>query len=116
MMNNFDFDKNQMQNLEKFNNMMTSYMFKMMNFFGRAMDFFSKNTKLIYLIIGLFILFKIGSYVWSIEPKGIYEITTSSGVIYANKIELKDGCVYFDRISDGRQIIICGGFRIVKSK
>jgi hypothetical protein len=49
------------------------------------------------------------------EPKGIYEITTSTGIIYsANEIQIKDGCVYFDRISDGRQIIICGGSTIVK--
>jgi len=114
-MNNFNFDNNQMQNLEKFNKMMTSFMFKMMDVFGRVMNFFSKNTKLVYIIIGLFILFKIGSYVWFMEPKGIYEITTSTGIIYsANEIQIKDGCVYFDRISDGRQIIICGGSTIVK--
>jgi hypothetical protein len=116
-MDNFNFDKNQMQNLEKFNNMMTSFMFKMLDVFGRVMNFFSKNTKLLYLIIGLFILFKVVSYVWSMEPKGVYQITTSSGIVYsANKIQIKDGCVYFDRIKDGNQIIICGGVTIVKSK
>jgi hypothetical protein len=115
MMNNFNFDKTQMQHLEKFNNMMTSHMFKMVDVFGRIINFFSKNTKLLYLIIGLFILFKIGSYLWSMEPKGVYEITTSSGIVYsANEIQTKDGCVYFERIKDGRQMIICGGCTVVK--
>jgi hypothetical protein len=114
-MDNFNFDKNQIKNLEKFNNKITSFMFKMLNVFGRVINFFHKNTKLLYLIIGLFILFKVGSYVWSIVPKGDYEITTTSGVIYeTNKIQVKDGCVYFNSITDGRQIIICGGCTIVK--
>lgn len=51
------------------------------------------------------------------EPKGMYEITTNTGLIYnTNKIEVKDGCVHFNRTSNGEEIIICGGFTIVKSK
>ncbi len=116
-MDNFNFDKNQMQNLEKFNNMMTSFMFKTLDVFGRVMNFFSKNTKLLYLIIGLFILFKVVSYVWSMEPKGVYEITTSSGIVYnTNEIQVKDGCVHFKKMNTKEETIICGGVTIVKSK
>ena len=116
-MDNFKFNKNQMKDLEKFSDMATSFMFKMVGWISRMITFFSKNTRLIYGIILIFILFKVGVYVVAIEPTGIYEITTSSGVVYTtNKFEVKDGCVYFERIKDGNQITICGGATIVKSK
>lgn len=116
-MNNFKIDKDQMKSLEKFSDMSTSFMFKIIGWFTNIITFFSKNTKLIYGFILIFILFKVGVYVVAIEPSGIYEITTSTGVVYTtNKFETKDGCVYFDRIKDGQQIVICGGATIVKSK
>ena len=116
-MDNFKFDKEQMENLQKFSDIMSSFMFKVVGWFTKAMAFFSKNMKLIFGIILISIFFKVGTYVSSIEPTGVYEITTSSGIIYTtNKIEVKDGCVYFERIKDGHQIIICGGATIVKSK
>ena len=115
-MKNFKLDKDQMNDLEKFSDMATSAMFKMVGWISRMITFFSKNTKLIYGIILIFILFKVGVYVVAIEPTGIYEITTSSGIVYTtNKFEVKDGCVYFERIKDGDQIIICGGATIVKN-
>jgi hypothetical protein len=115
-MNNFNFDRNQMDNLEKYNKIMTSFMFKTMDVFGRVVNFFSKNTKLFFGFILLVIFFKVGTYVVAIEPNGIYEITTSSGIIYTtNKIEVKDGCVYFNRIKDEQQMIICGGYTVVKN-
>jgi hypothetical protein len=116
-MKNFKLDKDQMDSLEKFSDMTTSFMLKIMGLVSRIITFFSKNKKLLYGIILIFILFKVGTYVVAIEPTGVYEITTSSGVVYTtNKFEVKDGCVYFDRIKDGQQIIICGGASIVKSK
>jgi hypothetical protein len=116
-MKNFKLDKDQMNDLEKFSDMATSVMFKMVGWISRMITFFSKNKKLLYGIILIFILFKVGTYVVAIEPTGVYEITTSSGVVYTtNKFEVKDGCVYFDRIKDGQQMIICGGATIVKSK
>ena len=116
-MDNFKFNKNQMKDFEKFSDMATSFMFKMVGWISRMITFFSKNTRLIYGIILIFILFKVGVYVVDIEPSGNYEITTSSGIVYnTNKFEVKDGCVYFERIKDGDQIIICGGATIVKSK
>ena len=115
-MNNFNFDKNQMENLEKFNNMTTSFMFKMLGWVSRIIDFFSKNLKLLYGIILIFILFKVGTYVVSYEPSGIYEITTSSGVVYnTNKVEVKDGCVYFKTMNNKDEMIICGGCSIKKN-
>lgn len=116
-MDNFKLDRDQKDKLLKFSTMTTSIMFKMIGWLGRVVNFFTKNRKLIYGIILIFILFKVGTYVVAIEPTGVYEITTSSGVVYTtNKFEVKDGCVYFDRIKDGQQIIICGGASIVKSK
>jgi hypothetical protein len=115
-MNNFKLDKDQMDSLEKYNKIMTSLMFKMIDVISRMITFFSNNKKLLYGIILIFILFKVGTYVVAIEPKGVYEITTSSGIVYTtNKFEVKDGCVYFERIKDGDQIIICGGATIVKN-
>jgi hypothetical protein len=114
---NFKLDKDQKDKLLKFSTMSTSFMFKMIGWMGRIVNFFTKNTKLIYGIVLIFILFKVGTYVIAIEPSGNYEITTSSGIVYTtNKFEVKDGCVYFERIKDGDQIIICGGATIVKSK
>ena len=116
-MKNFKLDKDQMDNLEKFSKILISFMFKLLEWISLIITFFSKNKKLVYGIILIFILFKVGTYVVEIEPSGVYEITTSSGVVYTtNKFEVKDGCVYFDRIKDGNQIIICGGATIVKSK
>jgi hypothetical protein len=106
-----------MDNLEKYNKIMTSLMFKMMDVIGYVINFFTKNSKLFFGLILLIIFFKVGTYVVAIEPTGIYEITTSSGIVYTtNKFEVKDGCVYFERIKDGNQITICGGATIVKSK
>jgi hypothetical protein len=114
---NFKLDRDQKDKLLKFSTMTTSIMFKMIGWLGRVVNFFTKNRKLIYGIILIFILFKVGVYVVDIEPSGNYEITTSSGIVYTtNKFEVKDGCVYFERIKDGDQIIICGGATIVKSK
>jgi hypothetical protein len=49
------------------------------------------------------------------EPKGVYEITTNNGIIYnTNSIEVKDGCIYFSKMNNGGEIIICGGFTVVK--
>jgi hypothetical protein len=116
-MDNFKLDRDQKDKLLKFSTMTTSIMFKMIGWLGRVVNFFTKNRKLIYGIILIFILFKVGVYVVDIEPSGNYEITTSSGIVYTtNKFEVKDGCVYFERIKDGDQIIICGGATIVKSK
>jgi len=116
-MDNFKFNKNQMKDLEKFSDIMTSFMFKGVGWITKGMTFFFKNTKLIFGIILLIIFFKVGTYVVAIEPSGNYEITTSSGIVYTtNKFEVKDGCVYFNRIKDGQQMIICGGATIVKSK
>ena len=116
-MDNFKLDRDQKDKLLKFSTMTTSIMFKVMGWFGRVVNFFTKNKKLLYGIILIFILFKVGVYVVDIEPSGNYEITASSGIVYTtNKFEVKDGCVYFERIKDGDQIIICGGATIVKSK
>jgi hypothetical protein len=116
-MGNFKFDKDQMDKLEKFSDMTTSFMFKILDWFSYILNFCAKNTKLIIGIIILTILFRVGTYVVEIEPSGVYEITTSTGVVYTtNKIDVKDGCVYFNRIKDGQQMIICGGATIVKSK
>jgi voltage-gated potassium channel Kch len=116
-MGNFKLDRDQKDKLLKFSTMTTSIMFKMIGWLGRVVNFFTKNRKLIYGVILIFILFKVGTYVVAIEPSGNYEITTSSGIVYTtNKFEVKDGCVYFERIKDGDQIIICGGATIVKSK
>lgn len=116
-MDNFKLDKDQRDKLEKFSDMSTSFMINIIGWFGQAINFCSKNTKLIFGFIILTILFKVGTYVDAIEPSGNYEITTSSGIVYTtNKFEVKDGCVYFERIKDGNQITICGGATIVKSK
>jgi len=116
-MDNFKLDRGQKDKLLKFSTMTTSIMFKVMGWFGRVVNFFTKNKKLLYGFILILILFKVGTYVVAIEPSGNYEITTSSGMVYTtNKFEVKDGCVYFERIKDGNQIIICGGVTIVKTK
>ena len=116
-MNNFNFDRNQMDNLEKYNKIMTSLMFKMMDVIGYVINFFTKNSKLFFGLILLIIFFKVGTYVVAIEPKGVYEITTSSGVIYnTNEIQVKDGCVHFKKMNTQEETIICGGATIVKSK
>jgi hypothetical protein len=62
-MKNFKLDKDQMNDLEKFSDMTTSVMFKMMGWISRMITFFSKNKKLLYGIILIFILFKVGTYV-----------------------------------------------------
>jgi hypothetical protein len=115
-MDNFNFDKNQMKSLEKFSDMSTSFMFKMVGWITKGMIFLSKNAKLIFGIILLIIFFKVGTYVVSIEPKGVYEITTSSGTVYnTNAIEVKDGCVYFKKMNTQEETIICGDCIIVKN-
>jgi hypothetical protein len=116
-MNNFNFDRNQMDNLEKYNKIMTSLMFKMIDVISYVVNFCTKNTKLIFGIILLTIIFKVGTYVVAIEPKGVYEITTSLGVVYnTNEIQVKDGCVHFKKMNTQEETIICGGATIVKSK
>lgn len=105
-----------MNDLEKYANMSTSLMFKMLGWVSRIINFFSKNLKLFYGIILIFILFKVGTYVVSYEPSGIYEITTLSGVVYnTNKIEVKDGCVYFKTTNNKYEMIICDGYSIKKN-
>jgi hypothetical protein len=102
--------------LEKFSDISTSFMFKMIGWFTKVMTFISKNTKLIFGIILLIIFFKVGTYVVSIEPTGVYEITTSSGTVYnTNTIEVKDGCVYFKKMNTQEETIICGDCIIVKN-
>jgi hypothetical protein len=114
-MNNFD--NNQRKILEKYSDIFTSFMFKMVEPFNKLGKFFSINKKMIYIIIALYFLIQITLYFVMKEPKGMYEITTNTGLIYnTNKIEVKDGCVYFNRTSNGEEIIICGGFTIIKSK
>jgi hypothetical protein len=111
-----NFNKDQMKNLEKFSNMSTSFMFRMVGWITKGMIFLSKNTKLIFGIILLIIFFKVGTYVVSIEPTGVYEITTSSGIVYnTNEIEVKDGCVYFKKMNTQEETIICGDCIIVKN-
>ena len=115
-MDNFNFDRNQMKNLEKFSDMMTSFIFKSVGWFTKVIIFLSNNIKLIFGLILLIIFFRIGAYVISIEPTGVYEITTSSGTVYnTNKIEVKDGCVYFRTMNNKDEMIICGGCSIKKN-
>jgi hypothetical protein len=116
-MDNFKLDRDQKDKLLKFSTMTTSIMFKMIGWLGRVVNFFTKNRKLIYGIILIFILFKVGNYVVTIEPTGVYEITTSSGDVYnTNEIQVKDGCVHFKKMNTQEETIICGGATIVKSK
>jgi hypothetical protein len=116
-MDNFKLDRDQKDKLLKFSTMTTSIMFKMIGWLGRVVNFFTKNRKLIYGIILIFILFKVGNYVVTIEPTGVYEITTSSGDVYnTNEIQVKDGCVHFKKMNTQEETIICGGVTIVKSK
>jgi hypothetical protein len=105
-----------MENLEKFNEIFTKFFFKVVGLFNRIVNFFSKNTKLIYVIIITIILFEVGSYLISIEKKGVYKITTPSGTVYnTNKIDVKNGCVYFKKMITQEETIICGGCIIVKN-
>lgn len=115
-MNNFKLDKDQMDKLEKFSNMSTSFMFKIIDWFGYIVNFCTKNTKLIFGITILVILFKVGTYVVALEPSGVYEITTSTGVVYnTNEIKVIDGCVYFKKMNTQEETIICGGCTVVKN-
>lgn len=116
-MKNFNFDDDRMEYLEKFGKMSSSLVFKLVDIFNWVVNFFLRNKKMVYTIIVSFILIRVIAYFMLMEPKGQYEITTNTGVIYnTNKIEVKDGCVYFNRTSNGDEIIICGGVTIVKSK
>lgn len=115
-MDNFKLDKDQRDKLEKFSDMSTSFMIKFVGWFGQAINFCSKNTKLIFGFILLTILFKVGTYVVAFEPSGVYEITTSTGVVYnTNEVEVKDGCVYFKTMNNKDEMIICGGCLIKKN-
>jgi hypothetical protein len=108
-------DRNQKQILENYEKLTTTFMFKIIEVFNRLIPFFNKNKKMIYIVIFLLILFKISSYFIMKEPKGVYEITTNNGIIYnTNSIEMKDGCIYFSKMNNGGEIIICGGFTVVK--
>jgi hypothetical protein len=114
--NNFNFDEDQMKNLEKFTQSYMGFMSKMVNFFSRITNFFSRNPKLFYLIIVLFGTYQIISYVMSIEPKGRYEIKTSSNVIYqTNEFEIKGNCVLFKKTSNNQDVIVCGEYSILKN-
>lgn len=114
-MDNFKLSKDQIRDLEKFSNIMTLLMFKVLDWISRIIKFLSKNLKLVYGVIILFVLFKVGSYLVSFEPSGLYEITTHTGVVYnTNKIEIKDGCVYFKKMNNEDEVIICGGYTIKK--
>jgi hypothetical protein len=123
-MNNFDedqmgffkLDKDQKDKLLKFSNMTTSFMFKAMGWFGRVVNFWTKNTKLLFGLILLVIFFKVGTYVVAYEPSGVYEITTSTGVVYnTNEIQVIDGCVHFKQMNTQEETIICGGCTVVKN-
>jgi hypothetical protein len=114
--NNFNFDEDQMKNLEKFTQSYMGFMSKMVNFFSRITNFFSRNPKLFYVIIVLFVTYQIISYVMSIEPKGRYEIKTSSNVIYqTNEFEIKGNCVLFKKTSNNQDVIVCGEYAILKN-
>jgi hypothetical protein len=115
-MNNFKLDEDQMDKLKKFSDMSTSFMFKIIDWFGHIVNFCTKNTKLIIGIIILTILFRVGTYVVAFEPSGVYEITTSSGVVYnTNEIQVIDGCVHFKKMNTQEETIICGGCTVVKN-
>ena len=115
-MGNFKLDKDQMENLEKFSDMTTSFMIKIVGWFTELITFLSKNKKLFFVIILLPIFFRVGTYVSTIEPSGVYEITTSSGVIYnTNENQVKDGCIFFKKMNTQEETIICGGCTVVKN-
>jgi hypothetical protein len=114
--NNFNFDEDQMKNLEKFTQSYMTLMSKMVNFFGRITNFFSRNPKLFYLMAAIFVSYQIISYVTSIEPKGRYEIKTSNNIIYqTNQFEIKDNCVFFKKTSNNQDVIVCGEYAILKN-
>jgi hypothetical protein len=114
--NNFNFDEDQVKNLEKFAQSYMTYMSKMLNFFSRIVNFFSRNPKLFYLIVVIFLSYQIISYVTSIEPKGRYEIKASNNIIYqTNQFEIKDNCVFFKKTSNNQDVIVCGEYAILKN-
>lgn len=115
-MNNFNFDKKQRDLLDNYSKMSTSVMFKIIGIFNRLSNIFRKNKKLVYVVILSLILIRVVIYFAMKEPKGLFQITTSTGVIYnSDSIEMKDGCVYFKRTGNNDEIIICGGVIIEKT-
>jgi hypothetical protein len=117
MMNNLDFNKKQRELLDNYSKMSTSVMFKLIDIFTLLSNIFSKNKKIIYIVILSLILIRVIVYFTTKEPKGLFQITTNTGVIYnTDGIEIKDGCVYFKRTSNDNEIIICGGVIIEKTK
>lgn len=115
-MNRFEFEKLQKQMFNNMNNMGTSPLFMIMNTFNRVKNFYFKNIKIIYGTIITSTLIGIISYFIFKEPKGAYEISRNNGEIYnTNNIEIKDGCVYFQRIKNKKEIILCGDFKIEKN-
>jgi hypothetical protein len=116
-MKNFNFDDDRMEYLEKFGKMSSSLVFKLVDIFNWVVNFFLRNKKMVYTIIVSFILIRVITYFMLMEPKGVYEITTSSGIVYnTNEIQVKDGCVHFKKMNTKEETIICGGVTIVKSK
>ena len=114
--NNFNFDEDQMKNLEKFTQSYMGFVSKMVNFFSRITNFFSRNPKLFYLIVAIFVSYEIISYVALIQPKGQYEIKTSNNIIYqTNQFEIKDNCVFFKKTSNNQDVIVCGEYAILKN-
>lgn len=114
--NNFNFNEDQIKNLEKFSQSYMTFMSKTINFFSRIVDFFSRNPKLIYLIITLFITYQIVSYVVTTQPKGRYQIIISNDVVYqTNQYEIKDGCVFFKKTNNNKEVVVCGQYVIHKN-
>ena len=114
--NKFNFDEDQMKNLEKFAQSYMGFMSKIVNFFSRITNFFSRNPKLFYLIVVIFVSYQIISYVTLIQPKGRYEIKTSNNIIYqTNQFEIKDNCVFFKKTSNNQDVIVCGEYEIIKN-
>ena len=76
----------------------------------------SKNTKLIYIVIITALLFEVVFSLATMEPKGVYEIKTTSGEVYnTNEIQVKEGCVHFKKMNTQEETIICGGCTVVKN-
>jgi hypothetical protein len=115
-MNKFEFEQIQKQFFNNLNNVGSSPLFVLVNTFNRVKNFYIKNIKIIYGVILTSLLIGIIGYFIFREPKGVYEITTQSGETYqTNDIELKDGCVFFNRTKNEKEIILCGDFKIEKN-
>ena len=114
--NKINFDEDQIKNLEKFTQSYMTFMSKMIDIIGKISNFLSRNPKLIYTIIAIFFIYQIVSYVMSIEPKGQYEIKTSTGISYnTDRFDIKNGCVFFKKTSNNTETVICGDYVVIKN-